>query len=105
MKSKNTSDLNTFKNVLRLKFQYIKSYESFEQVFLKISNEHTPLKTKTSSSKSWTLYEHTKPFCGGVSLKVSALIIGLFKIKLNMRNKRIFAANFIRTNRKSSTQT
>ena len=36
-----------------------------------------------------------------MSLKVSILIIGLFKIKLNIRNKRIFAANFIRTNRKS----
>ena len=39
-------DLSTFKNGLRLKLQSIKSYESFEQVFLEALNKHAPLKKK-----------------------------------------------------------
>ena len=39
-------DLNTFKNVLRPKLKFIKSYESSDQVFLEISNEIAPLKKK-----------------------------------------------------------
>ena len=39
-------DTSTFKNVLQLKLQSIKSYESFEQVFLEVLNSHAPLKKK-----------------------------------------------------------
>ena len=37
-------NINTFKNVLRLKLQSIKSNECFEQVFLEVLSEHAPLK-------------------------------------------------------------
>ena len=36
-------NINTFKNVLRLKLQSIKSNECFEQVFLEVLNEHAPV--------------------------------------------------------------
>ena len=36
-------NINTFKNVLRLKLQSIKSNECFEQVFLEVLIEHAPL--------------------------------------------------------------
>ena len=39
-------DINTFKNVLRLKLQSIKSYESFEQVYLEVLNKDASLKKK-----------------------------------------------------------
>ena len=39
-------DISTFKNVLRLKLQFIKSYKSFEQVFFEVLYQHTPLKKK-----------------------------------------------------------
>ena len=38
--------MNTLLKVWRLNLQSIKSYESFEQVFLEVSNEHAPLKKK-----------------------------------------------------------
>ena len=37
-------DIDTFKNVLRLKLQSIKSCEIFEQVILEVLDEHAPLK-------------------------------------------------------------
>ena len=45
-KNSKNFDMNTFLKVQRLNLQFIKSYESFEQVFLEASNEHTPLKKK-----------------------------------------------------------
>ena len=39
-------DISTFKNILRIKLQSSKSYESFEQVFLEVLNNHAPLKEK-----------------------------------------------------------
>ena len=38
--------MNTLLKVWRLNLQSIKSYESFEQVFLEVSNEHALLKKK-----------------------------------------------------------
>ena len=37
-------DINTFKKVLRLKLQSVKSSGSFEQVLLEVFNKHAPLK-------------------------------------------------------------
>ena len=39
-------DINIFKIVLRFKIQSIKSYESFEQVFLEVLNKHATVKKK-----------------------------------------------------------
>ena len=39
-------NISTFKNILRIKLHSSKSYESFEQVFLEVLNNHAPLKEK-----------------------------------------------------------
>ena len=103
-------DISTFKNVLRLKLQSIKSYECFEQVFLEVLNNYGPLKKRFLRANHAPYVYHTwshyaKPLWGGQSLKASILKLGPLKIKLNIRNKRIFVVNFIKRNGKNSTQT
>ena len=39
-------DLNNFKNEIRTKMQLIDKYETFEEEFLKVLNNHAPLKKK-----------------------------------------------------------
>ena len=103
-------DINIFKKVLRLKPQSIKSYESFEQVFLEVFNEHAPLKKKFFRANhvpymTKSLRKATMRHPELERLKVSILKIGPLKIKLNKRNKIIFVVNFIKRNGKNSTQT
>ena len=76
-------NINTFKNVLSLILQPIKSYESFAPVFLELLNEHVSLK-KNFLGANHVPYV-TNPLRVVLSLNVSILKIEPLKIKLNLK--------------------
>ena len=92
---KKNFDINTFKNILRLKLQ---NYQPFEQVFLESLNEYAPLKKKflRGNHVPHRRSHYVKLLSGELNLKVSILKISPLKIKLNIRNKRIITKDFIK---------
>ena len=90
-----------------LKFQSIKRYESFKQVFLKVLNKHVPLKKMFFRSNHVPYM--TKLLRKGIMMRFELESKYLkkwpLKIKLKIRNKIVFVLKFIKRSGKKSTQT
>ena len=95
--------IDAFQGDRKLKLQSINNYESFESAFLSVLNKHTYLKKKfKKGNQAPCMTIQLRRAIMRRSELESILKIRPLIVKLNSKNKRIFAANFTKTNEKKS---
>ena len=92
-------DLNNFKNDIRTNMQLVDNYDGFEKEFLKVLNNHAPLKKKFIRANHVPYM--TKALCKAI-MKRSQLESKYYGI--NIKNRRIFVANYTKRKGRSYIQ-